>query len=66
MEFLRTLTFTQIVALFVTMFVVIIIAVVLTTSANQPEVVNYRETTPTPFIDHSVPAIVIPFETPVP
>ncbi|MDZ4670598.1 MAG: hypothetical protein SH821_06990 [Phototrophicales bacterium] len=63
MEFLRGLSFMQMIALFATVFVIIIIAVVLTTNANQEVVVNFRETTPTPFIDHSIPAIVIPFDT---
>lgn len=53
MEFLRSLSLTEILALFAALFVVLIVAVLLTTSTNQPEVVDYLVTTPTPFIDHS-------------
>ena len=67
MEFLRTLTLGQIIGLFVAVFVVIIIAVVITSNSNQPVLIDYIVTTPTPFIEfNSTPVFLDTFPTEAP
>ncbi|MDX2076905.1 MAG: hypothetical protein SFZ02_10770 [bacterium] len=67
MEFLRTLSLGQIIGLFVAVFVVIIIAVVITTNSNQPVIIDYTLTTPTPFIEfNNTPVLLDTFPTEAP
>lgn len=60
MEFLRRLSLEQLIIGFVIIVVVIVIGVLVTRDANQPVVIDYTVTTPTPFIDFSNTPIVIP------
>lgn len=60
MEFLRKLTLEQLIIGFIILVVVIVVAVIATRNTNQPVVIDYTITTPTPFIDYSNTPIVRP------
>lgn len=67
MEFLRRLSLAEIITLFVAVIVLLVIMVIITNNSNQPVIIDYSITTPTPFIDHtSVTPIFIepPTDTP--
>lgn len=52
MELLRKLSLDQLIIGFIILVVVIVVAVIATRNANQPVVIDYTITTPTPFINY--------------
>jgi uncharacterized membrane protein YciS (DUF1049 family) len=67
MEFLRRLSLAEIITVFVAVIVLLVIMVIVTANSNQPVVIDYAITTPTPFIDHSLATPVFiepPTDTP--
>lgn len=60
MELLRKLSLDQLIIGFIVLVVVIVVAVIATRNANQPVVIDYSVTTPTPFLNFDNTPVVRP------